>query len=172
MASILCGSLLAKTDEQIERAAHLAGLLPEDRWESPSDSQAHLLQGGWTVGDLLGHLLDCMAGFCAALHAAEPDELAHFLQLRELPVNLSVSPGEFRTRLKVYRAHIAEGFALLEDADLARSIPTVFVPAGVTLLTLLLGNLEHLINHKRQLFELLKRMGLKVGTADLYRFHE
>ncbi|MGA3239633.1 MAG: DinB family protein [Bryobacteraceae bacterium] len=167
MPRILCGSLLAKIDEQIERAAHLAGLLPENLWESPSDSQ-----GGWTAGDLLGHLLDCMAGFCAALHAAEPDELAHFLQLRELPVNLSIGPGEFRTRLKVYRAHIAEGFALLEDADLARSIPTVFVPAGVTLLTLLLGNLEHLINHKRQLFELLKRTGIKVGTADLYRLHE
>jgi hypothetical protein len=42
------------------------------------------------------------------------------------------------------------------------------VPAGQTLLTLLLGNLEHLINHKHQLFELLKRSGLKVDTADLY----
>jgi uncharacterized damage-inducible protein DinB len=124
---------------------------------------------GWSVSDLLGHLLDCMAGFCAALYAAEPQDLAHFHQLRELPVNLSTSPRDFRTRLEIYRAHIAEGFALRDDADLARSIPTVFVPSGVTLLTLLLGNLEHLINHKRQLFDLLKAMGVKVGTADLYR---
>jgi uncharacterized damage-inducible protein DinB len=167
MPRLLCGSLLAKIDEQLDRAAHLAGLLPEDRLESPLDAA-----GGWSAGDLLGHLLDCMAGFCAALYAAEPQKLAHFQQLRELPVNLSISPTEFRRRLGIYRAHIAEGFALLEDADLARSIPTVFVPAGVTLLTLLLGNLEHLINHKRQLFELLKRMGVKVGTADLYRLRE
>jgi len=164
MPCILCGCLLAKIDEQLERAAHLAGLLPEDRLESPLDAV-----GSWSAGDLLGHILDCVAGFCAALYAAEPHKLAHFQQLRELPVNLSISPREFRRRLEIYRAHIAEGFALLEDADLARSIPTVFVPAGVTLLTLLLGNLEHLINHKHQLFELLKRMGVRVETADLYR---
>jgi hypothetical protein len=167
MCRILCGSLLAKIDEQIERAAHLAGLLPEDRLDGPLDAA-----GGWTAGDLLGHLLDCMAGFCAALYAAEPQRLAHFQQLRELPVNLSISPREFRTRVETYRARIAEGFALQEDGGLARSIPTVFVPAGVTLLTLLLGNLEHLINHKRQLFELLKRMGVKVSTADLYRLRD
>jgi hypothetical protein len=167
MPRILGGSLLAKIDEQIERAAHLAGLLPEDRLDRPLDAP-----GGWTAGDLLGHLLDCMAGFCAALYAAEPQRLAHFQQLRELPVNLRISPGEFRARLETYREHIAEGFALLEDADLARNIPTVFAPAGVTLLTLLLGNLEHLINHKRQLFEFLKRMDVKVGTADLYRLRE
>jgi hypothetical protein len=167
MPRILCASLLAKIDEQIERAAHLAGLLPEDRLERPID--AH---GGWTAGDLLGHLLDCMAGFCAALYAAQPQRLAHFQQLRELPVNLSISPREFCSRLETYRSRIAEGFALLEDAGLAQSIPTVFAPAGVTLLTLLLGNLEHLINHKRQLFEFLKRMDVKVGTPDLYRLQE
>ena len=167
MPHVLCGSLLAKIDEQLDRASHLAGLLPEERLEGRLDAP-----GDWSAGDLLGHLLDCMAGFCAALYAAEPQKLAHFQQLRELPVNLSISPSEFRRRLGIYGAHIAEGFALLEDADLARSIPTVFVPAGVTLLTLLLGNLEHLINHKRQLFELLKRMGVKVGTADLYRLRE
>jgi len=164
MSRILCGSLLAKIDEQIERAAHLAGLLPDDRLERPLGAP-----GNWTAGDLLGHLLDCMAGFCAALYAAEPQTLAHFQQLRDLPVNLSISPGEFGACLETYRARIAEGFAPLDDAALARNIPTLFVPAGVTLLTLLLGNLEHLINHKRQLFELLKRMGVKVGTADLYR---
>jgi uncharacterized damage-inducible protein DinB len=164
MPHVLCGSLLAKIDDQLDRASHLAGLIPEDRLESRLDAP-----GGWSAGDLLGHLLDCSAGFCAALYAAEPKTLAHFQQLREQPVNLSISPREFRTRLEIYRVHIAEGFALLEDADLSRIIPTVFAPMGVTLLTLVLGNLEHLINHKRQLFELLKRMGVKVETADLYR---
>src|SRR5580693_4083571 len=114
MPRVLCGSLLAKIDEQIERAAHLAGLLPEDRLERPLDAP-----GSWTAGDLLGHLLDCTAGFCAALYAAEPQRLAHFQQLRELPVNLSISPREFGARLEAYRARIAEGFAPLDDASLA-----------------------------------------------------
>jgi DinB superfamily len=163
MSSAVCVAFHAKIDEQMERAAHLAALLPDDVLQRACEAS-----GGWTAGDLLGHLLDCMAGFCAALYAAEPEKLAHFQQLRELPVNRSVSPKEFRGRLEIYKTHIAEGFALLEDADLARSIPTVFVPAGVSLATLLLGNLEHIVNHKRQLFEILKRLNLNVGTADLY----
>jgi len=36
-------------------------------------------------------------------------------------------------------------------------------------LTLFLGNLEHLINHKHQLFACLKQMGVPVATADLYQ---
>jgi len=59
---------------------------------------------------------------------------------------------------------------LLSDDDLNRRIPTVFVPEGESLLTLLLGNLEHFINHKHQLFTYLKRMGVPVGSQDLYRF--
>jgi hypothetical protein len=165
MPRILCDSFFLKIDEQIERTAHLAGLLPEGETERAIDAS-----GSWPAGVLLGHLLDCLAGFCAALYAAEPERLAHFQRLRELPVNLSVGPQEFVARLEIYRAHIAEAFALLDDNALARSIPTVFVPSGQTLMTLLLGNLEHLINHKRQLFELLKRAQVNVGTADLYRF--
>jgi hypothetical protein len=46
----------------------------------------------------------------------------------------------------------------------------VFVEDGETVLTLLLGNLEHLINHKHQLFTFLKQMGIDVSTRDLYRF--
>jgi hypothetical protein len=84
-------------------------------------------------------------------------------------VNQPCAPDEARTRLAAYLAHIEEGFALLDDAQLARRMPTVFVPEGETVLTLLLGNLEHLQNHKFQLFFYLKLMGAAVGTADLYR---
>ena len=164
MPRTLCAAFHAKIDEQMERAAHLAARFPADKLHCRFDPP-----DGWTVCDLLGHLLDCMAGYCAALYAAEPGRLAHFEQLRELPVNRSISPEEFRTQLEVYKTRIAEGFALLDDADLARNIPTVFVPAGVPLVTLLLGNLEHVINHKRQLFEFLKRVDSNIGTADLYR---
>jgi hypothetical protein len=36
-------------------------------------------------------------------------------------------------------------------------------------MTLLLGNLEHLVNHKYQLFFYLKMLGVPLGTPDLYR---
>ena len=76
---------------------------------------------------------------------------------------------EARRRIAEYRMAIREGFVLLADADLARAVPTVFVPRGEAALTLLLGNLEHLLNHKHELFASLKAMGVKVGTPDLYR---
>jgi uncharacterized damage-inducible protein DinB len=157
----LCSALLEKIREQSERTSHLMGLVPEAQLDwTPGP-------GAWNVGQLLGHLLECMAGFCAVLAAAEPQRLAHFLALRELPVS---PPREAAARIEIYRAHIEEGFGLLTDADLARRLPTVFVPQGEPLLTLLLGNLEHLINHKHQLFTYLKQMGVPVATPDLYRF--
>jgi len=92
------------------------------------------------------------------LAAAEPERVAHFGKLREFPATI-----------EVFCSHIEEGFALLTDADLARRVPTVFVAEGESILTLLLGNLEHLINHKHQLFTYLKQMGVAVATPDLYR---
>ncbi len=149
----LCAALRDKIGEQIERTIHLISLVPTGRLDWAPQA------GDWTTADLLGHLLDCISGFCAVLAAAEPVRLAHFAKLREL------SPA-----IELYRASIEEGFALLTDADLARRVPTVFVAEGESILTLLLGNLEHLINHKHQLFTYLKQMGVPVATPDLYRF--
>jgi hypothetical protein len=152
----LSDALRDKICEQIERTAHLIALVPADRGEP--------------VARLLGHLLDCCAGICAVLAAASPGRLAHFAGLRALPVNHACTPAEALSRIAVYRAHIAEGFAAIADADLARRIPTVFVPRGEPLFTLVLGNLEHLINHKHELFTCVKQMGVPVATSDLYRF--
>lgn len=149
----LCAALLEKIREQIERTAHLIRLVPEAQQDwAPSP-------GAWTTGELISHLHDCMAGFCAVLAAAEPQRLAHFAKLRESPLTI-----------EIYRTHIEEGFALLADAGLARRVPTVFVAQGEPVLTLLLGNLEHLINHKYQLFSYLKQLGVPVATPDLYQF--
>jgi hypothetical protein len=148
-------ALHAKLDEQIERLDHLIGLLPQD----PGDA-----------APLLGHLLDCLAGFCAVLYAVDPIRLPHFARLRELPVNHRCGRDEARARIADYCTRIGEGFALLDDAALAKRLPTVFVGEGETVVTLLLGNLEHLINHKHQLFTHLKRIGAAVGTPDLYHF--
>jgi hypothetical protein len=149
----LCDALLEKILEQIERTSHLIDLVPDARQDwTPSP-------GAWTTRELIGHLLDCISGFCAVLAAAEPERLAHFARLREMPGTI-----------EIYRSHIEEGFALLTDADLARRIPTVFVVQGEPVLTLFLGNLEHLINHKHQLFSYLKQMDVLVATPDLYQF--
>jgi len=148
----------------VEITLHLISLIPAEglQWTPPSS--------GWPLGVLLGHLLECHAGFCAVLAAAEPSRLGHFAALRDLPVNQCCSLDEAAGRIALYRERIDEGFALLSDADLARPLRTVFVPEGEPLMTLFLGNLEHLINHKHQLFTALKQMGIEVGTRDLYRF--
>jgi DinB family protein len=165
MASLLCGSILAKIHEQIERAAHLVLLLPPERLDwTPS------VRDSWSTARVLGHLLECLAGFCAVLAAVNPERLAHFSRLREMPVNHACSSAEAINRIALYRSHIDEGFAWLTDADLARLVRTVFVKDGEPVVTLLLGNLEHLINHKHQLFTYLKLMGVEVGTRDLYCF--
>ncbi len=161
----LCVSLLAKIHEQIEGTGHLARLLPPDCLD-----WAPAIPGTWPVGVLIGHLLDCMAGFCAVLSAFEPQRLAYFVSLRELPVNHYCTPGEAARRIAIYKAHIDDAFKLLRDADLDRQVPTLFVKQGESLLTLLLGNLEHLVNHKHQLFMYLKLLGVSVTSQDLYRF--
>lgn len=163
----LCGSVLLKIQEQMERTVHLIQLLPV---EGPQLTPA--VPDAWPAEMLLGHLLDCLAGFCAVLVSAEPRRLAHFLELRDLPVNYACSAGEAIDRIAFYRTRIEEGFAILDDASLARTVSTVFSEHGDTILTLFLGNLEHLINHKHQLFIYLKQMGVAVGTPDLYRFRE
>jgi DinB superfamily len=161
----LCASVQAKIYEQIERTEHLISFLPEGRadWVPP-------ISGAWPVSILLGHLLDCLAGFCAVLYAAAPQQLAGLTSLRDLPVNHDCSPAEAVSRIAAYRGGLEAGFAALRDSDLGVQVPTVFVKDGEPLLMLLLGNLEHLINHKHQLFMYLKMMGANVRSADLYRF--
>jgi hypothetical protein len=162
----LCVSLLTKIHEQVDGAGHLTRLLPAEclDWTPP-------IPGAWPVGVLLGHILDCMAGFCAVLFAFEPQRLGHFVSLRELPVNHRCTSDEAGRRMAIYRTHIDEGFLLLRDANLGQQVPTVFVEQGESLLTLLLGNLEHLVNHKHQLFTYLKMLGVSVTSRDLYHFH-
>ena len=163
MPSVLCGAILEKIGEQLERTVHLIAMIPADRCGWRPD-----VPGAWPVGMLLGHLLECCAGFCAVLAAVEPERLAHFAGLRSLPVNCDCAPAEAIERIGLYRDRIEEGFALLDDSRLGERVATVFVQEGEPLLTLLLGNLEHLINHKHQLFAYLQQMEVAVGTRDLY----
>lgn len=156
--------LLSKLEEQIERTEHLLTLIPADKLEWKP------LPGTLGVCDLLGHLLECLAGFCAALFALNPEGLAHFASLKERPVNHYCGIEEAHQRITEYSKCIREGFALIGDDDLTRRIPTVLAQQGEAVMTILLGNLEHLINHKYQLFFYLKLTGVEVGTEDLYKF--
>jgi uncharacterized damage-inducible protein DinB len=158
-----------KVVETMERTEHLVSLAPADRVEWRPEFPAHLPQG-YDLGHLLGHLLDCLSGFCAALQAAFPAELADFAELRSIAVNQFCLPEEAGRNLKLYAAHIERGLQCCSDDDLLRRIRTVFVPGGETLLTLLLGNLEHLINHKYQLFFYLKLAGVPVESRDIYKW--
>ena len=162
-STALASLFLSKLDEQIEQTRHLISLIPSDKleWRPQADTLR--------VCDLLGHLLECLAGFCATLYAVNADKLSHFSGLRELPVNHCCETEEASGRIRDYALHIREGFALLSDDDLVKCVPTVFVADGEAVMSLLLGNLEHLINHKYQLFFYLKVLGVSVNTGDLYR---
>ncbi len=162
---VLSESLWLKLREQIELTERLLKLLPADKLEWQP------LPETFRVGDLLGHLLECLAGFCAALYVLRPDELSHFAALRELRVNHFCPVDEVCNRISDYQNHLEEGFALLTDDDLARKLPTLFVKEGEAAMTILLGNLEHFINHKYQLFFYLKLLGVRVETPDLYHFN-
>ncbi len=165
MPEPLCEAILSKIHEQIERTDHLMGILsPEQLNWAPE------IAGAWSTAMILGHILDCLGGICAVLMAVHPGQLAHFHRLREMQVNRPHSAGEARDGLVLFQKHIDEGFALLGDGDLAKPIPTAFVETGERVLTLLMGNLEHLINHKHQLFMYLKLMGVSVASRDLYHF--
>ena len=162
-SNALASLFLSKLEEQIERTQHLIALIPPDKleWKPQPDSLR--------VCDLLGHLLECLAGFCATLYAVNSAHLVHFAGLRELPVNHCCGIEEASDRIRDYGLHIKEGFMVLSDEDLGRRVPTVFVAEGEGVMTVLLGNLEHFINHKYQLFFYLKLMGAGVMTGDLYR---
>jgi hypothetical protein len=162
-------SLQGKVTDAIERVEHLISRVPADRiaWRAPMPANVTPAND---LGHTLGHLLDCMAGFCAVFGAAFPAEFGDLDKVREMPLNGCWSPEEASKGLRMIAGYIGRGFARCSDEDLARRIPTVFVPEGETLLTLLLGNLEHLNNHKYQLFLYLKLAGVTVGSEDIYGF--
>jgi hypothetical protein len=167
----IADSVRAKVFEAIERTEHLVSLVPAERLAWTPELTANVTQAN-DLGHTVGHLLDCLAGFCAVFRAAFPELVSEFEHLQSVPVNGLCAPKEWSHRALAFSRCIAQGFDCCSDSDLARKIPTVFVPEGETLLTLLLGNLEHLNNHKYQLFLYLKLAGVALGSRDVYRFRE
>lgn len=163
----LTSLLWTKVRQQIQTAERLITRLPSDRlsWTPPLTLEARPI---FRPDDLLGHLLECLAGFCAALQAARPDELSDFDALRDRRRNHRCDPKEALDEIRLYTRAIETGFSVLEDEDLTRIVPTLFSSEGEAVLSLLLNNLEHLAHHKFQLFFYLRLMGIDVGTGDLY----
>ena len=170
MTDSLTNLMLAKVDEQIERLEHILRQLPAGKLDWAPDMPASISPRPKSLGDLLGHLLECLAGVVAVLHAVHPDQLGHFQDLKQRPVNHFCTESEALDRIPEYRRCIAQGFERLEDTELARPLRTVFVPDGEPVLALLLGNLEHLMNHKHEIFMYAKLLGVPASTPDLYHF--
>ena len=171
-SSVLTSLLFAKVDEQIDRLERMVQRLPSDKSEWAPQFPLETFPNPRCLGEILGHLLQCLAGFLAALHAAHPGELEQFLELKTRKVNHVCAQAEALERIVEYREYIKKGFHLLTDEDLCAMIPTVFVPDGEALLTLLLGNLEHLVNHKHELFYYAKLAGVPLASCDLYLFRD
>lgn len=161
-------SVMNKVAEAIERTMHLTSLVPASSlsWQ-PMPANA---QPAFDFGHLLGHLLDCMAGFCAAFQKALSEHTADFGELRSISTNESYSSKEALRLMHLYEGHIRLGFSRCTDEDLSKRLATRFAPEGQTLMTILLNNYEHLTNHKHQLFFYLKLAGVAVGSEDLYKF--
>jgi hypothetical protein len=161
--------LFEKVREQIELTERLLDRVPEEQldWRPGPPASGREPR---SVGELLGHLLECLAGFCAVLHALDRARFARLEALRSLPVNHRCGVAEARSRIREYRGELEASFRTLGDDDLVRRVPTVFVPDGEAVLTLLLGNLEHLVNHKMELFFYLRLARVAVSSRDLYRF--
>lgn len=157
-----------KVQGAVGRMEHLVSLVPADRLNWRPNPANEEIREVVDLGHVLGHLLDCMAGFCAAFLAAYPEELAEFVKLKSAQVNHFCTPGEWRERIGIYKEGIDRGFRLCTDEDLKRPIATIFMPKGEALGSILLNNLEHLVNHKYQLFFYLRLLGVPVGTEDLY----
>lgn len=162
-------SLREKIFETIERTQHLVSLASAQRldWHPGTVNAA---KGFLDLGHLMGHLLECLSGFCAVFYAAFPEKMGYLSDLRSLEVNHCCTAEEANRRIQEYARWIAQAFDVCKDSDLTRVLPTVFDPAGETVAMLLLGNLEHLINHKYQLFFYLKMQGMPVGSRDLYHW--
>ncbi len=150
--------------EAIERTEHLISLVPENCLDWHPEGRAENFSD---IGHLLGHLLLCLGGFCSVMLRAFPIQLEHLADLQSLEVNHSCPPEEAIARLRSYSAYMEEGFLCCRDVDLTRVIPTIFVPQGEALLSLLLNNLEHLINHKYQRFIYLKLLGIPVDSREI-----
>ncbi|MEP7364152.1 MAG: hypothetical protein ABI972_12925 [Acidobacteriota bacterium] len=163
-------SVLSRIDEEVTLALELMERVPgeSEQWRPdwPSESAPP-----FTLKVLCWHLCESFAGICAVSVRLRggSDPQAEALRARVADGRMG-GIGESRALLADLAAFARDRFGEIADMDLARSIPTTFVPAGKPALSVILTNLAHFTNHKYQLFLYLKLLGVPVTTQDLYRF--
>src|SRR5438094_8556833 len=98
----ISGLLLEKLREQVERTDHLISLIPADAADWHPNLSSRDDSNYFRLNVLFFHLTECLAGFCAAVYAANKDLLAHFAKLREVRTNHSCRPEEAEALLATY----------------------------------------------------------------------
>src|SRR5215472_4604 len=101
--------LAAETNQNIEKTAQLISLLRPGQLSHQPPVPPGCIPV-ISLGHLLGHLLDCMAGFCAAFYVAVTKRLTAVQNLRKGQVNHFCKPAEKLARIRIYRKEIARGF--------------------------------------------------------------
>lgn len=157
-------SLAERVDDQLDRLIHLAEIIPEGWQAKVPPLPIETFPDQRTLGELLVHLTESLDGLCGTLYNVDPTRFVRLLELRQ------DGPREQSSRFRLYRVALAQAFESLNDEDLAVNVRSPFRKEGETVLARVLVNLEHIINHKHELFIALKLLGLNLGTADLYRF--
>ncbi len=157
-------SLAKWVDDQLDRLIHLTEAIPEGWRAKVPPLPIETFPDKRTVGELLVHLTESLDGLCGTLYNVDQTRFASLLELRQ------DDQSEVLTRFGLYRIAIAQAFESLQDEDLAVTLPSPFRAEHETVLSRVVVNLEHVVNHKHELFIALKLLGLKLGTADLYRF--
>jgi hypothetical protein len=157
-------SLAKWVDDQLERLIHLTEIIPEGWHAKRPPVPSATFPDARTVGELLVHLTEALDGLCGTLYNVDSTRFASLVELR------ANNRLEVLTQFRLYRVGLTNAFETLADEDLAGTVPSPFRPEGETVLARVLVNLEHVINHKHELFVALKLLGLKLRTVDLYRF--
>ena len=170
--NVIALAVISRIDEEAALALKLMERVPRESelWRPAAASPD---SKPFTVQLLCWHMCEAFAGICAVPVRLRGNSDPRSEALRSRVADGSVgSVTDSRSLLAELAAFARDRYGAISDADLARTIPTTFVPAGKPATAVILANLAHFTNHKYQLFTYLKALGVPVTTRDLYRFDE
>src|SRR5258708_10019837 len=152
----LTRTIANRITEVIETTDQLISLVPKDAigWRPPI---AGIEDSFMTMGELLYHLVDCVAGCCATVCAATP-ALSNQLGADLIRSTDGGIVSGLRSQIRSYLQCVDQGLKALSDDKLNCRIKTYFHPEGETIAAVLFANLEHLLNHRYQLYIYLKML--------------
>jgi len=164
-------SLLDHVEGECELILGLLDRIPGSQQDWRPDWPSVAGRPPFSCRKLAWHLADSFSGFCAAFLRLHPEKLSHFTELRQRLESTRARADvlEARGLLESCRDHLRQAFAITDDDDFVRTVPTFFEPEGKPFLSILLVNLTHVTHHKFQLFIYLKMLGVDVSTPDLFR---